>query len=582
MNQKDTLAQAYQLFQQGQFASAWRLLQPLAQAAADVSVLHLAGAAAAASGAHAEAIGLLRRALAVAPGELAISYKLGRILVDAGQPQEALSLYLQLIHDGVQHPDVYTAAAVLLRECGHDEEALQSLQRALQLAPQAANNWYLQSVLQARLGRLPAALESLQRAIALAPEQIHFHRDLALALHGLHRNAQALEVIEHTLAMEPQAAVIWNARAAILSRLGRYQEAIASSEQALALQPGDADASVNLALTLMTLGQLERAWPWYEARWQGELADPLRHQQIARWSVGATLRGKTILLWAEQGFGDTIQFCRYVLQVIALGARVVLEVPPQLSRLLATLGSLADGLQVIEPGALLPALDYQLPLMSLPLMLGTRLDNIPAYPAYLYSDPRQSADWAEVLGPRQRWRIGIVCAGNGGNRRDASRSIPLALFAPLCGQIDADFYLLQPALRQTDHAALQEIPGLRWPGQQLRGFDDTAALIAHLDLVISVDTAVAHLAGALGVPVWILLSQAVDWRWFLQRSDSPWYPSARLWRQSHSGDWQPVLQAVQQALLQAQADGAALLAPTAGDACRIAADRQPPNPGEPA
>ena len=574
MNDKDPLAHAYSLFQQGNFAAAYAQLQPLAQSVtATPQLLHLAGAAAAATGAHPDAVRWLRRALAAMPGDLAISYKLGRVLIDAGQPEQALTLYLQLIADGVQHADVSTAAAVLLHQSGRDQEALQTIQHALQLAPGAANNWYLQSVLQARLRRLPDSIDSLQRAIALAPDQIHFHRDLALALHGLHRNAEALPVIERARDMQPDAAVLWTAHAAILSRLGRYQDAIVSSERALALDPDHADAKVNLALTLLTLGQMERAWPLYEARWQGELADPARHQQIRRWSGSEAVRDKRILLWAEQGFGDTIQFSRYALMVAALCGEVVLEVPLELAQLMTTLtggAGLGEGgaILIVARGETLPPVDYQLPLMSVPLILQTRPDNIPAQAAYLHAEPAKQVHWQQLLGPRRRARIGIVCAGNGGNRRDATRSLPLAAFAPVLEQIDADFYLLQPALRQADYAALQHMPALHWPGRELQAFDDTAALIAELDLIISVDTAVAHLAGAMGVPVWILLSEMVDWRWFLQRSDSPWYPSARLWRQDQTGDWDVLIAGVRDALLSAFRPGASstTAAPLAGSA----------------
>lgn len=554
MNEKDTLAHAYSLFQQGNCAAAYAHLQPLAQSVtATPNLLHLAGAAAAAIGAHPDAIRWLHRALAALPGDLAISYKLGRVLIDAGQPGEALTLYLQLIAAGVKHADVYTAAAVLLQESGRDEEALQVLQHALQLAPGAANNWYLYSVLQARLRRVADSIDSLQRAIALAPDQIHFHRDLALALHALHRNAEALDVIERARDMQPDAAVLWTAHAAILSRLGRYQDAIVSSERALALDPEHADAKVNLALTLLTLGQMERAWPLYEARWQGELADPARHQQIRRWRGTEPVRDKRILLWAEQGFGDTIQFSRYALAVAAMSGEVVLEVPVELAQLMTTLtggAGVGEGgaILIVARGEALPPVDYQLPLMSVPLILQTQLENIPAQASYLHAEPSQRAHWQHLLGARRRARIGIVCAGNGGNRRDATRSLPLAAFAPLFEQIHADFYVLQPALRQADYAYLQQMPALHWPGRELQAFDDTAALIAELDLVISVDTAVAHLAGAMGVPVWILLSEMVDWRWFLQRSDSPWYPSARLWRQRQAGDWDDVIVRVRDAL----------------------------------
>lgn len=555
MNQKDALAQAYPLFQNGQFDAAYRLLQPLADAVASpdpasTDLLHLAGATAAARGEQGAAIRYFRRALEAAPGDVAISYKLARVLIDADQPQQALTLYLELIAGGVRHADVFAAAAMLLQQFQRNEEALQTVQQALQLAPQAHGNWYLQAILLARLQQLSDAVHSLQQAVALAPGHVRYQHDLALALYGLQRDDEALAANDRARALEPQGADIWSLRAALLSRMGRYEDAIASCETALALVPGDADARVNLALSLMTLGQLERGLPLHEARWQGELADAPRHQHIAPWHGSESLVGKTILLWAEQGLGDSLQFCRYALQVVALGAQVILEVPAELVRLLQTLTP--DPQIVVKAmGEALPAADYQIPLMSLPLAFDTRVETIPAAPSYLRSDPLKRAHWEHLLThgeSARRLRIGVVCSGNARNRKDARRSVPLAKLAPLLDLPDADFYLLQPELRQADHAALSTLPRLQWPGRQLLEFDDTAALIDNLDLVISVDTAVAHLAGALGVPVWVLLPYAPDWRWFLVRDDSPWYPSARLWRQQRPGDWDELVGRVRMAL----------------------------------
>lgn len=557
MNQNDTLAQAYLFFQHGKFDAAYALLQALAQSnGADINVLHLAASAAAGMGLHTESIGLFRRALEAAPGDLAISYKLARVLIDAGRREDALSVYLQLIADGVRHHDVSIAAAVLLQAFNRDEEALHSVQLALQLRPQVADSWHLQAVLLTRLQRLQDAVQCLQQAISLASGHAPYHFDLALALLELQRDAEALAAIDDALVLESRAVAFWNCRATILSRLSRYQESMACSRKALELAPTDADARVNLALALLTQGQLECAWPLYEARWQGELADPARHQQIARWTGSAALRGKTILLWAEQGFGDTLQFCRYALQVAALGAQVVLEVPAELTCLLHSLSDAAP-IVVKTIGADLPVVDYQISLLSLPLAFGTCLETIPAQPFYLISEVQKRVYWNQMLtydlsgrklpGSGQGLRIGIVCSGNAKNRKDARRSIPLAAFAPLLDirqTSDVDFYVLQPELRQADRAFLQTVPTLHWCGRQLRAFDDTAALIANLDLVISVDTAVAHLAGALGAPVWILLPVVADWRWFLARSDSPWYPSVRLFRQAEQGEWEELINRV--------------------------------------
>lgn len=552
MNDNDALSQAYLYFQHGKLDAAYAILQPLAQkSTADFGVLHLGGAVAAGVGQHAEAIAWFRRALRLTPGDLAVSYKLGRVLVDAGQSQEALSLYLQLIAAGVRHADVHVAAALLLEQAGQREEALQTLEHALEIAPQVADIWHRHAALLARLQRPVDALASVQQALALAPDNLQYQLDLALALYSLHRNEEALACVDQVLKQEPRAADAWACRAATLSRLCRYDESISASEQALRLQTGDvdsADSNVNLALTRLTLGQLDSAWPLYESRWLGELADPHRYRDIPRWPGVQAVAGKTILLWAEQGLGDTIHFCRYALEVAALGARVVLEVPGSLTSLLQTLTD-QDNIIVKSLGEPLPKVDYQLPLMSLPLIFNTQLETIPSAHAYLHANPHQLQRWQDMLGEPQRLRVGIVCSGNTGNHNDRRRSIPLATFAPLLELNEVEFFLLQPEIRQRDEAFLQAATTLHWPGRELKEFDDTAALIANLDLVIGVDTAAIHLAGALGVPTWVLLSKAADWRWFLNRDDSPWYASATLLRQTTAGQWDAVILRVRDALI---------------------------------
>lgn len=551
MNNNDAIAQAYLFFQHGQLEEAHAILQPLAlQANADFSLLHLAGAVAAGLQLHAQAIDLYRRALALTPGELAVSYKLGRVLYEAGRHQEALSLYLQLIAAGAQHADIFHAAALLLQQFNRHQEALQTLEHLFRLAPQNADAWHLHAISLGRLRRPGEALQSMQKAVALAPAQTVYRFDLALLQHELHHNEEALASVDQVLAQEPDFGDGWVCRAASLGRLRRYEESIAAARKALNLRAGYADASVNLALTLLALGRFDEAWPLYEARWKGELADPQRHGEVARWPGVHAAAAKTVLLWAEQGLGDTIQFSRYAQQVAALGANVVLEVHAALKTLLQALETDQDSgeptrIIVKAIGEALPAVDYQLPLMSLPLMFGTRPDTIPSPQAYLRAGSHTRQRWAQLQeqgregkGPL---RIGIVCSGNAGNHNDRRRSIPLSAFAPLLDIANAEFFLLQPELRRRDADWLQTAPALQWPGRELQDFDDTAALISNLDLVIGVDTAAVHLAGALGVPVWILLSHVADWRWLLERDDSPWYASARLFRQAAAGDWDAVM-----------------------------------------
>lgn len=551
MNNNDAIAQAYLFFQHGQLEAAHAILQPLAQqATADFNLLHLAGAVAAGLQLHAQAIELYRRALALTPGDLAVSYKLGRVLYEAGKYQDALSLYLQLIAAGVQHADVFHAAALLLQDFNRNEEALQTLEHALRLAPQNADAWHRHGVVLERLQRPGDALQSMQQAVALAPEQTVYRFDLALLQYELHRNEEALVSVDQVLTQEPEFGDGWVCRAATLGRLRRYEESIIAAQKALSLRAGYADASVNLALTLLALGRFDEAWPLYEARWQGERADPQRHRGIARWPGVDVAAGKTVLLWAEQGLGDAIQFSRYAQRVAALGANVVLEVHAALKTLLQTLETDPESgkptrIIVNAIGEDLPAVDYQLPLMSLPLMFGTGPDTIPLPQAYLRAGSHMQQRWAQSLEQGREvvrpLRIGIVCSGNAGNHNDRRRSIPLQAFAPLLDIADTEFFLLQPELRQRDADWLQTMSALQWPGRELQAFDDTAALIANLDLVVGVDTAAVHLAGALGVPVWILLSHAADWRWLLERDDSPWYASARLFRQTMAGDWDAVM-----------------------------------------
>jgi tetratricopeptide (TPR) repeat protein len=551
MNNNDVIAQAYLFFQHGQLEAAHAILQPLAQQpAADFNLLHLAGAVAAGLQLHEQAIALYRRALALTPGDLAVSYKLGRVLYDAGKRQDALSLYLQLIAAGVQHADVFHAAALLLQDFNRNEEALQTLEHALRLAPQNADAWHRHGVVLECLQRPGDALQSLQQAVVLAPAQTVYRFDLALLQYELHRNEEALASVDQVLAQEPDFGDGWVCRAATLGRLRRYEESITAARKALSLRAGYVDANVNLALTLLALGRFDEAWPLYESRWQGERADPQRHRGIARWPGVEVAAGKTVLLWAEQGLGDAIQFSRYAQQVAALGANVVLEVHAALKTLLQMLEIDSDSgkptrIIVKAIGEDLPAVDYQLPLMSLPLMFGTGPDTIPSPQAYLRAGSHMQQRWAQLLeqdrDSNRPLRIGIVCSGNAGNHNDRRRSIPLQAFAPLLDIDNAEFFLLQPELRQRDAEWLQTMSALQWLGRELQAFDDTAALIANLDLVIGVDTAAAHLAGALGVPVWILLSHAADWRWLLERDDSPWYASARLFRQTTAGDWDAVM-----------------------------------------
>jgi hypothetical protein len=307
------------------------------------------------------------------------------------------------------------------------------------------------------------------------------------------------------------------------------------------VRPDDAEAHWNEALLHLLTGDFRQGWPKHEWRWKRQSADTaLRDLPQPLWDGTAPLQGKTILLYAEQGFGDTIQFCRYVPVVAALGARAILGVQKPLRTLM---GSLAGGAHVFSPGEPMLACDLRCPLMSLPLAFGTTPETIPAGIPYLQPQADARAHWDAELQSRRpgaRLRVGIAWSGNPGHVNDDNRSMAIETLLSLF-DADATFVSLQADVRPGDAALLVRRDDVLGLGSALRDFSDTAALIACLDLVITVDTSVAHLAGALGKPVWVMLPAMPDWRWLLGRETSPWYPTARLFRQSHAGDWADVV-----------------------------------------
>jgi hypothetical protein len=322
--------------------------------------------------------------------------------------------------------------------------------------------------------------------------------------------------------------------------LGRYDDALQSYQQASALKPDFANVQWNEGFCRLLLGDFAKGWEKYESRWQIEDICKPRDFSQPRWSGDTDVQDKTILLYAEQGLGDTLQFCRYVELLADLGAKVFLEVPASLKTLLTSLRGVSG---FISRGDDLTGIDYHCPLLSLPLACQTRLETIPANIPYLFSQPDKVQRWHDRLGQKTQPRVGVVWSGNSAHKNDRNRSLPLPELLTL-RTADWQLISLQKELRGSDAALLAEQPVLQHYGEQLRDFSDTAALIELMDVVISVDTSVAHLAAAMGKPTWILLPYAPDWRWLLEREDSPWYPTVRLFRQTRHGDWHSVLERV--------------------------------------
>ncbi|HVY59093.1 MAG TPA: tetratricopeptide repeat protein [Xanthobacteraceae bacterium] len=493
-----------------------------------------------------EALVSLERALAIDPDHVGALNNRGLALHRLGRHADALRSFDAALALSPDNVDVLGNRAVVLQGLGRSEEALAVLDRALACSPARAGLLNNRGAALVRLGRASEALSCFEQALAVEPEDVDALTHRGDLLQQLDREAEALAVLDQAIALAPACADAHNVRGSTLVRLGRHGEAIESFARALELVPAFADAHLNCALAHLALGQFREGWPHYEWRSRVKhLAGLERNFTAPRWSGAQPPAGTTILLHAEQGLGDTLQFVRYAPLVARHGARVVLEVQPALKSLLAGMAGVAE---VIARGEELPTFDLHCPLLSLPLAFGTEIATIPAETPYVFAPPDRTARWRERLAGAPSPRVGLAWSGNPNHTEDRNRSIPLARLAPLVHAQQATFFGLQKDRRPADREMLAQIP-ITDLADSLVDFAETAAVIAELDLVISVDTAVAHLAGAMGKPVWILLPHYADFRWLLNHEDTPWYPTARLFRQPLPGDWECVLGQVHDALV---------------------------------
>jgi len=536
-----------------------------------VDVLHSCGNALCALGRAQAALESFERALALRPDHADALFNRAQILYEFEREQEALESIERAIALKPDHAAAFALHGRLLCALRRDAEALASFDRALALKPDDADSlvargnahYAMKSYAAAladcdrvlllrpdaaplhnnrgnalrELGRQQEALDSFERALTLDPSYADAYSNRGNALLELNRPAKALADYDRALALKPDFTYALVNRGIALHYLERFEEALESFDRALALAPELAEAHWNKGLLLLSLGDFARGFPDYEWRWRREGEMKPRDFAQPTWR-GEDLRGRSILLHAEQGFGDSIQLLRYVPMVVAKGGQVVLEIPDSLMPLV---GRRDGAVAMINPGAPLPSFDLHCPLLSLPLAFGTTLATIPAQVPYLRVPAERAANWRNWLPCSGRPRVGLVWSGKPTHKNDHNRSIAFDRLAPLVSLPGVDFISLQREYRDADLAALAAFPNLLRLDGGLADFADTAAVVEALDLVITVDTAVAHLAGALGKPVWILLSSIQDWRWLVQREDSPWYPTARLFRQPAIGDWDSVI-----------------------------------------
>jgi tetratricopeptide (TPR) repeat protein len=523
-----------------------------------------------------EAIVAFRAAVRAAPGFADAHYNFGNLLRDCGRFSEALDQYQAAVQARPHFADALNNLGSALADLrGDTEGALTALRAALALQPDFANaHLNLGNVLRAR-GRMAEAISEYQAALGLTPKSLDARSNLGVALLEQGRPQAALEVVREMLAIAPKhpealltlgncfvalqrfdeavaayrAAVEQNPRfvearyniGLALKAQGRFAEAAEALRAAVETDGHDPAARLNYAFALLLTGELRQGWPFYEARFDtGKMAPQRRHQNLPLW-FGRSTADCTVLIYSEQGLGDGLQFVRYAPLIAAQGARVVVECPATLVELFRTI----DGIEVVPDGEPLPPCDFQVPMLSLPLAFGTELRTIPAGPAYLRPDPERRAAWRARLGaPGSRLRVGLAWAGSATHIRDRERSMRLEQLAAFFSVPNVDWFSLQigPAAAQIAKLPLADHT------RELRNMGDTAALVAELDLVIAVDTSVVHLAGALGRPVWTMLPFSPDWRWLLERDDSPWYPTMRLFRQRTAGDWSSVVHEVRRQL----------------------------------
>ena len=601
----DLLATGLAHHRDGRLAEAELCYRQILETQPDhAGALHFLGLLARRAGQFDVAIDLISRAIRQAPANATYHYNLGVVLRDSGRPRESAKCHVEAVRLDPYHVEAWVNLGVALTELKQPAQAVTALDRAIMLKPDHAAAYYnrgnarrdlhqldlalidYETALRLRpdfaeahansgitladLDRWPEAVAHYEQAVALSPGAAAFHYNLGTALRATGDPERAIRSYDRCLALDPaypharmnranalvdldrieealpeftRAAedqpddpdVFYN-RAVTMERAYRFEEALADHDRALALRPDFPECAYNKGLVLLLLGRLEEAWPWHEWRFQTKHF-PGRDRGFAqpRWT-GDPLNGRTLLIHAEQGFGDIIQFSRYAAEV--KDGRVVMEVPRALRRLMTGLPGVDE---LVTEGDPLPDFDLHCPMLSLPAAFATRPETIPP-PSRL---PIASENHS--LPAAKRPRIGIAWSGNPAQANDRMRSMPLRAMLPLLKH--ASFVCsLQPFAHDTDRATLRATPEIVDLGAGLKDFTVTAAEILAIDLVISVDTAFAHLAATLGKPTWILLSSRPDWRWQLAREDSPWYPSARLFRQHTPGDWDAVIAHVCEAL----------------------------------
>ena len=507
-----------------------------------------------------DAVVYFGKAVDLDPGHAADHYGRGKALQDTARPADAIASYDRAIDLMPDFAEAHCNRGTVLQAIGHHQAAIASFDRALALRPDDAGAYYNRGNAHREIDRAEQAIADYDQAIALRPSNAEAHSNRGIALHRINRHAEAVASFDQAIAINRDFAQAYCNRGTALYEMKRHQDALADYATAIALQPDFADARWNQGLVLLTLGDFAAGWQLHEWRRKLKALSTDRVYPQPTWpqptwpqptwpqptwphpagQVEDDIRGQVLFIHHEFGLGDTIQFCRYVKLLGPTGARIVLSVQDALLNLIRRMD---PDIEVVGQAETPARFDRHCPLMTLPLACATTLQTIPSAPRYIAADEDLRRRWESRLPPTARPRIAVAWRGNPEHRNDHNRSLPLAGFLPLLCD-GADWICLHHDLRPAEAQLLRQDTRITCFDDALNSLDQAAGLLECVDLVITVDTSFAHLAAAMGKPVWILLCHAADWRWLLDRNDSPWYPTVRLFRQPEAGNWPAVIDQV--------------------------------------
>jgi tetratricopeptide (TPR) repeat protein len=493
-----------------------------------------------------QAIKFYQEALQFDPTLTSAYYNLGSVFQENGQSDKAVTYYQKALELDSTLADAWNAMGIIFQKKGQIEEAITHYQKAIALDPDLADAYYNLGKVFWETGQRDGAITYYQKALQLNPNSAEVYNNIGFCLQEKGHYHEALAYFQRAIDLNPNFAEAYYNLALYYHDRNLPDEALKYYRKAIEHKPDFVDAHWNMACALLLAGNFELGWREYEWRWK--LKDHRGRKFPSTLWDGSDISGRTVLLHAEQAFGDTIQFIRYAPLVARCGARVVVQCPKELASLL---GKVEGVEQVVADSGQLPDFDLQCPLLSLPRVFDTTLENIPVEIPYITADLRLIRQWkARLHCNGSGFKVGLVWTGRTKAKRERGRSCSLALFSALAGFDDVTFYSLQKGEGSEQTKTPPKDMKLIDYTEEVHDFSDTAAFIENLDLVISIDTAVSHLAGALGKTVWTLLPFVPDWRWMLGRDDSPWYPTMRLFRQPLPGDWETVISNIGRELIE--------------------------------